>query len=69
MHDPHTHTDIDLAAVRIYEDDELIFDGSDPSSYVVLETPEDIAAFCARIAAGPLQSPRDFHARRNGARP
>jgi hypothetical protein len=69
MHDPHTRTDVDLAAMRIYEGDELIFDGSDPTSYVVLETAEDIAAFCAGIAAGPLESPRDYHARRNGARP
>ena len=39
MHDPHTHTDIDLERVRIYEGDELIFDGSDPTSYVVLRRP------------------------------
>ena len=69
MHDPHTHTDIDLEQVRIYEGDELIFDGSDPTSYVVLESAEDVAEFCARIAAGPLESPRDYHARRDGARP
>jgi hypothetical protein len=69
MHDPHTHTGIDVAAIRIYEHDELIFDGSDPTSYVVLATAEDVEAFCARVAAGPLESPRDYPARRNGARP
>jgi hypothetical protein len=66
MHDPHTHTDRDPAAIRIYEGDELIFDGSDPTSYVVLGTADDVEAFCARIAAGPLESPRDYHARRAG---
>lgn len=68
MHDPHTHTNIDLEQARIYEGDELIFDGSDPTSYVVLATAEDVEAFCARIAAGALESPRDYHAR-IGARP
>jgi len=69
MHDPHTHTDIDLEQVRIYEGDELIFDGSDPTSYVVLETAEDVAEFCARVAAGELQSPRDWHAEHSAGRP
>ena len=59
MHDPHTTTDIDLERVRIYEGDELIFDGADPTTYVVLQTPEQIADFCARLAAGPLDWPSD----------
>ncbi len=67
MHDPHTHTDIDLEAVRIYDGDELIFDGSDPSTYVVLETAEEIDAFCARIAAGELDWP-DRHRTDGGRR-
>ena len=59
MHDPHTTADIDLERVRIYEGGELIFDGSDPTTYVVLQTPEQIADFCARLAAGPLDCPSD----------
>jgi hypothetical protein len=59
MHAPHTTTDIDLERVRIYEGDELIFDGSDPTTYVVLQTAEQIADFCARLAAGPLDWPHD----------
>jgi hypothetical protein len=66
MHDPHTTTDIDLERVRIYEGDELIFDGSDPATYVVLQTPEQIAGFCARLAAGPLDWPHDLSEHRAG---
>ena len=30
---------------------------------------EEVEAFCARITAGPLESPRDDHAGQDGARP
>jgi hypothetical protein len=68
MHDPHTntHIDIDLQRVRIYDGDELIFDGSHPSSYVVLQTPEQLADFCARMADGPLDWPEDPSEPRDG---
>jgi len=49
MHDPDTHTD--LSTLRIYEGDELIFDGSDPSTYTICH---DIDDFVAALAAGPL---------------
>ena len=46
MHD--TDTNIPLEALRIYDGDELIFDGSDPTSYTVCETAEQLeAAFAA----------------------
>jgi hypothetical protein len=72
MHDPHTNThtntsvDIDLQRVRLYDGDELIFDGADPSSYVVLQTPEQLADFCEHIADGPLDWPEDPSERRDG---
>jgi len=31
------HTDIPLEQLLIYDGDELIFDGSDPSTYIVLD--------------------------------
>jgi len=40
MHD--TDTDITLKQLRIYDGDELIFDGSDPSTYTVCETAEQL---------------------------
>jgi len=50
MHD--TDTDITLEQLRIYDGDELIFDGSDPSTYIVCETAEELeAAFAAAGAA------------------
>ena len=46
MHD--TDTNIPLQQLRIYDGDELIFDGSDPTSYTVCETAEPLkAAFAA----------------------
>jgi hypothetical protein len=42
---------IPFAELQIFEDDELIFDGSDPSTYIVLEpgmTSADIAAALGR---------------------
>jgi len=46
MHD--TDTDSTLEQLRIYDGDELIFDGSDPSTYTVCETAEQLeAAFAA----------------------
>ncbi|MGI8728735.1 MAG: hypothetical protein ACR2LK_01830 [Solirubrobacteraceae bacterium] len=42
--DVHTH----------YEGDELIFDGDDPSTYTIIATAEDLAAFLEQLAAGPL---------------
>ena len=38
MHD--SDIPIKLEQLRIYEDDELIFDGSDPTTYTILRTPE-----------------------------
>ena len=46
MHD--TDTNVPLEQLRIYDGDELIFDGSDPTSYTVCETAEQLeAAFAA----------------------
>lgn len=46
MHD--TDTNIPLEQLRIYDGEELIFDGSDPSTYTVCETAEQLkAAFAA----------------------
>lgn len=39
MIDPNTP----IEEILIYEGDELVFDGSDPSTYIVCETAEDIA--------------------------
>jgi len=47
MHDPDIS--ISLEGLRIYEDDELVFDGSDPSTYTVCEIATDIAT---ALAAG-----------------
>jgi hypothetical protein len=49
MLDPDTSPPIE--AIRIYEGDELVFDGSDPSSYTIIATAEDLAAFQAKIMA------------------
>jgi len=50
----NTDTDITLVEqLRIYDGDELIFDGSDPSTYTICETAEQLeAAFAAAGAAG-----------------
>jgi len=45
----HPDPDEDLADLRIYEGDELIFDYDDPTTYIVLETPEDVARFFAEL--------------------
>ena len=46
MHDPDTT--IPLEQIRIYDGDELIFHGSDPSTYTVCTTAEELeAAFAA----------------------
>ena len=43
-----TRTNITLEQLRIYDGDELISDGSDPSTYTVCETAEQLkAAFAA----------------------
>ena len=48
MHDPDTT--IPLEQIRIYDgDDELIFDGSDPSTYTVCTTAEELAAAFAAV--------------------
>ena len=50
MHD--TDTNIPLEQLRIYDGDELIFDGSDPTTYTVCETAEQLeAAFAAACVA------------------
>ena len=40
------HIDIPLPELLVYEGDELIFDGADLATYVVLEHGTDIAAAC-----------------------
>ena len=47
----NTNTDITLEQLRIYDGDELIFDGSDPSTYMVCETAEQLKAAFAVIGA------------------
>jgi hypothetical protein len=42
MHDPDLITS--LQGLRITCGDELLFDGSDPSTYTICETAEDLAA-------------------------
>jgi len=42
MHDPATTTG--LEGLRIYEGDELVFDGCDPTTYVICTTGAQIAA-------------------------
>jgi len=49
MHD--TDTDITLEQLRIYDGDELIFDGSDPSTYMVCESAEQLEAAFAALGA------------------
>jgi hypothetical protein len=48
MHDPQN---IPLADIRIYESEELVFDGSDPDTYIVIDSPEQLAAVFAQMAA------------------
>ena len=47
MHD--SDIPIKLEQLRIYEDDELIFDGSDPTTYTILRTPEQLAEHARRV--------------------
>ena len=47
----NTDTDITLEQLRIYDGDELIFDGSDPSTYIVCETAEQLEAAFAVVGA------------------
>jgi hypothetical protein len=47
MHDPDTITSLD--DLVLYEDGVLIFDGSDPSTYIVYESAAELAA---ALAAG-----------------
>jgi hypothetical protein len=63
--------DIPLAQLLLYEDGELIFDGSDPDTYVLLE-PGVTVAQLAELLAGRDQravpgSPAHERARRNPA--
>lgn len=37
--------------MRIYEGDELIFDGSDPATVIIVETPQDLVELEAAIMA------------------
>lgn len=53
MHDADTN--IPLEQLRIYDGDELIFDGSDPTSYTVCETAEQLEA---AFAAGAVKDDR-----------
>jgi hypothetical protein len=48
MRDPDTITSLD--DLVLYEDGVLIFDGSDPSTYIVYESAAELAA---ALAAGP----------------
>jgi hypothetical protein len=54
MHDADTN--ITLQQLRIYDGDELIFDGSDPSTYTVCQTAEQLEA--ALAAAGAAKQDR-----------
>jgi hypothetical protein len=48
------HLDIPFEQLLIYEDDQLVFDGSDPSSYVVCHTAGDIRrALAAELTDDP----------------
>ena len=47
----NTDTDITLEQLRIYDGDELIFDGSDPSTYMVCTTAEQLEAAFAGVGA------------------
>lgn len=48
MHD--TDTNIPLGQLRIYDGEELVFDGSDPGTYTVCETAEELEAAFASAA-------------------
>jgi hypothetical protein len=52
------HLDIPLDRLLIYDGDELIFDGSDPATYVLCHTAEDI-----RRALEPADQDHGEHAR------
>ena len=40
-----------IQTIRIYEGDELVFDGRDRGSYHIIKTADDLAAFQAKIMA------------------
>jgi hypothetical protein len=40
-----------IERVRIYEGDELVFDGSDPATYIIIEAPVDLAKIEAAFMA------------------
>ena len=40
-----------IQTIRIYEGDELVFDGRDRGSYHIIETEDDLAAFQAKLMA------------------
>jgi hypothetical protein len=48
-------SEVSMEDVRVYEGDELTFDGSDPDSYVIIEdpTPENIAQALAKFDTDP----------------
>ena len=50
MHD--TDTDITLEQLRIYDGDELIFDGSDPTTYTICDAAQQLEAAFAAAAGG-----------------
>jgi hypothetical protein len=52
MHDPTT---TGLEGLRIYDGDEVVFDGSDPTTYVLCETAEELEAAFAALAVGELK--------------
>jgi hypothetical protein len=43
------HTDIPLEQLLIYDGDELLFDGSDPSTYIVLDPDAPITDWVAAL--------------------
>ena len=40
-----------IKTIRIYEGDELVFDGRDRGSYHIIQTEDDLAALQAKIMA------------------
>jgi hypothetical protein len=48
MHDPTTPNR--LGRLVIYESDEVLYDSADPSTYIVCETAQEIAAALAAMA-------------------
>jgi hypothetical protein len=48
--------DIAIEELQIFDGDELIFDGSDPSTYIVIEPGPSVADIIAALVWGPLVS-------------